>query len=85
METQAAYRFPSNVHTDWQALLEAHWSSSLKRMRGYAVVFNIQDATELDFNGRSSCGLDLLSCEVQRGMSLRGQCGARAAECAVRM
>ena len=39
-------------------------------MRGHAVVLNIQDTTELDFNGRGSQGLGPLSYEAQRGMYL---------------
>ena len=54
-ETQAAYRF---------------LSSSIERMRGHAVVLNIQDTTELDFNGRQTTGLGPLSYEAQRGMYL---------------
>lgn len=69
-ETQAAYRFLSNARSHWQALLEPHWASSLERMRAHAVVLNIQDTTELDFNGRSSGGLGPLSYEAQRGMYL---------------
>ena len=56
-ETQAAYRFLSNPRTDWQALLQAHWASSLERLRGHEVVLNIQDTTELDFHGRQCRGL----------------------------
>ncbi|MEO5607997.1 MAG: IS4 family transposase [Polaromonas sp.] len=69
-ETQAAYRFLSNPRTDWQAVLAPHWASSLERMRGHAVVLNIQDTTELDFNGRQATGLGPLSYEAQRGMYL---------------
>ena len=69
-ETQAAYRFLSNPRTDWQAVLEPHWASSLERMRGHAVVLNIQDTTELDFNGRQATGLGPLNYEAQRGMYL---------------
>ena len=69
-ETQAAYRFLSNPRSDWQALLEPHWASSLERMRQHKVVLNIQDTTELDFNGRQTAGLGLLSYEAQRGMYL---------------
>jgi hypothetical protein len=69
-ETQAAYRFLSNPRSDWQALLESHWASSLERMRGHDVVLNIQDTTELDFNGRQARGLGPLSYEAQRGMYL---------------
>ena len=69
-ETQAAYRFLSNPRTNWQALLEPHWASSLERMRGHKVVLNIQDTTELDFNGRQTAGLGPLSYEAQRGMYL---------------
>ncbi len=69
-ETQAAYRFLRNDRTDWAALLQAHWASSMQRMRGHAVVLNIQDTTELDFNGRQSRGLGPLSYEAQRGMYL---------------
>lgn len=69
-ETQAAYRFLSNAKADWQTLLEPHWACSLERMRGHAVVLNIQDTTELDFNGRHSTGLGPLSYEAQRGMYL---------------
>ena len=69
-ETQAAYRFLSNSRTDWQALLQPHWASSLERMRGHAVVLNIQDTTELDFNARQTAGLGPLSYEAQRGMYL---------------
>ena len=69
-ETQAAYRFLSNPRTDWQALLEPHWACSLERMRGHKVVLNIQDTTELDFNGRQSAGLGPLNYEAQRGMYL---------------
>lgn len=69
-ETQAAYRFLSNPRTNWQALLEPHWASSFERMRGHKVVLNIQDTTELDFNGRQSAGLGPLSYEAQRGMYL---------------
>ena len=39
-------------------------------MRGHKVVLNIQDTTELDFNGRQSAGLGPLSYEAQRGMYL---------------
>ena len=69
-ETQAAYRFLSNPRTDWQAVLKPHWDCSIERMRGHAVVLNIQDTTELDFNGRTSSGLGPLSYEAQRGMYL---------------
>lgn len=69
-ETQAAYRFLSNPRSDWQALLQSHWSSSLERMRAHDVVLNIQDTTELDFNGRQAKGLGPLSYEAQRGMYL---------------
>ena len=69
-ETQAAYRFLSNARSDWQALLEPHWASSLERMRQHKVVLNIQDTTELDFNGRQTAGLGPLSYEAQRGMYL---------------
>jgi hypothetical protein len=69
-ETQAAYRFLSNPRSDWQSLLQSHWASSLERMRGHEVVLNIQDTTELDFNGRQSRGLGPLSYEAQRGMYL---------------
>ena len=69
-ETQAAYRFLSNPRSDWQALLEPHWASSFERMRQHKVVLNIQDTTELDFNGRQTAGLGPLSYEAQRGMYL---------------
>ena len=69
-ETQAAYRFLSNARSDWQALLEPHWASSFERMRQHKVVLNIQDTTELDFNGRQTAGLGPLSYEAQRGMYL---------------
>ena len=69
-ETQAAYRFLSNPRTDWQAVLQPHWTSSLERMRGHKVVLNIQDTTELDFNGRQTTGLGPLNYEAQRGMYL---------------
>jgi hypothetical protein len=69
-ETQAAYRFLSNPRADWQALLQAHWASSLERMRDHEVVLNIQDTTELDFHGRQCRGLGPLSYEAQRGMYL---------------
>lgn len=69
-ETQAAYRFLSNPRSDWQALLEPHWASSFERMRQHKVVLNIQDTTELDFNGRHTAGLGPLSYEAQRGMYL---------------
>lgn len=69
-ETQAAYRFLSNPRTDWQAVLQPHWDRSIERMRGHAVVLNIQDTTELDFNGPTSDGLGPLSYESQRGMYL---------------
>ena len=60
-ETQAAYRFLRNPRSDWQALLQPHWASSLERMRQHKVVLNIQDTTELDFNGRQTAGLGPLS------------------------
>lgn len=69
-ETQGAYRFLSNPRSDWQSLLQSHWSSSIERMRAHDVVLNIQDTTELDFNGRQSKGLGPLSYEAQRGMYL---------------
>jgi hypothetical protein len=69
-ETQAAYRFLSNPRTDWRALLQAHWASSLERMRGHEVVLNIQDTTEVDFHGRQCRGLGPLNYEAQRGMYL---------------
>jgi IS4 transposase len=69
-ETQAAYRFLSNARTDWQTLLQAHWASSMQRMRSHRVVLNIQDTTELDFNARQTQGLGPLSYEAQRGMYL---------------
>lgn len=84
-ETQAAYRFLSNPRSDWQALLQAHWDSSLGRMRGHEVVLNIQDTTELDFNGRQARGLGPLSYEAQRGMYLHPICAVTPArECAAR-
>lgn len=43
-------------------------------MRGHAVVVNIRNTTELDFNGRSSHGLGPLSYESQRGMYLHPIC-----------
>jgi hypothetical protein len=84
-ETQGAYRFLSNTKTDWHALLQPHWDCSIERMRPHAVVLNIQDTTELDFNGRQTAGLGPLSYEAQRGMylsHLRGEPAARAAGCA---
>ena len=69
-ETQAAYRFLSNRRTSWQSVLEPHWICSEARMREHPVVLNIQDTTELDFNGRASQGLGPLSYEAQRGMYL---------------
>ncbi|BDE70848.1 IS4 family transposase [Delftia lacustris] len=51
-------------------MLQPHWDCSVQRMRGHAVVLNIQDTTELDFNGRGSQGLGPLSYEAQRGMYL---------------
>lgn len=69
-ETQGAYRFLSNTKTDWHALLQPHWDCSIERMRPHAVVLNIQDTTELDFNGRQTAGLGPLSYEAQRGMYL---------------
>ena len=69
-ETQGAYRFLSNAKTEWQTLLQPHWACSEERMRSHAVVLNIQDTTELDFNGRQSAGLGPLSYEAQRGMYL---------------
>ena len=69
-ETQAAYRFLSNPRSDWQGVLQPHWDCSVERMRGHAVVLNIQDTTELDFNARAIAGLGPLSYEAQRGMYL---------------
>ena len=69
-ETQAAYRFLSNTKTDWQAVLQPHWRCTEQRMQGHEVVLNIQDTTELDFNGRQAAGLGPLSYEAQRGFYL---------------
>ena len=69
-ETQAAYRFLSNRRTSWQSVLEPHWACSEARMGEHPVVLNIQDTTELDFNGRATEGLGPLSYEAQRGMYL---------------
>ena len=69
-ETQAAYRLLSNAKTSWQALLEPHWANSIERMRHHPVVLNIQDTTELNFNGRQTAGLGPLSYEAQRGLYL---------------
>jgi len=69
-ETQAAYRFLSNRRTNWSTLMRSHWNATIKRMRGHKVVLNIQDTTELDFNGRQSEGLGRLCYEAQRGMYL---------------
>jgi hypothetical protein len=69
-ETQAAYRFLSNEKANWQELMESHWACCVERMRAHAVVLNIQDTTELDFNGRQTEGLGPLSYEAQRGMYL---------------
>jgi len=69
-ETQAAYRFLSNQRTNWSTLMQPHWDATIKRMRGHKVVLNIQDTTELDFNGRQSEGLGRLCYEAQRGMYL---------------
>ena len=69
-ETQAAYRFLSNARTDWHQLLESHWTCTEERMRAHPVVLNIQDTTELDFNGRQTTGLGRLSYDAQRGMYL---------------
>lgn len=69
-ETQAAYRFLSNPKADWHSLLEPHWQASQQRLREHPVVLNIQDTTELDFNGRRIKSLGPLSYEAQRGMYL---------------
>lgn len=69
-ETQAAYRLLSNTKTSWQALLEPHWANSIERMRHHPVVLNIQDTTELNFNGRQTAGLGPLSYDAQRGLYL---------------
>lgn len=69
-ETQGAYRFLSNDRVKWEAVMLAHRSSGEERMREQAVVLNIQDTTELDFNGRQARGLGPLSYEAQRGMYL---------------
>ena len=69
-ETQAAYRFLSNAKTDWQGVLQPHWRCTEQRMQGHEVVLNIQDTTELDFNGRQAAGLGPLSYESQRGFYL---------------
>jgi hypothetical protein len=69
-ETQAAYRFFANEKTTWQNILSSHWESTTQRMRGHAVVLNIQDTTELNFNGQEIEGLGPLSYEAQRGMYL---------------
>lgn len=69
-ETQAAYRYLSNPKVNWEGVLEPHWQRSLERMRDHPVVLNIQDTTELDFNGRQINGLGPLSYEAQRGMYL---------------
>lgn len=69
-ETQAAYRLLSNTKTSWQALLELHWANSIERMRHHPVVLNIQDTTELNFNGRQTAGLGPLSYDAQRGLYL---------------
>ena len=65
-ETQAAYRLLSNAKTSWQALLEPHWANSIERMRHHPVVLNIQDTTELNFNGRQTAGLGPLSDQTGR-------------------
>ncbi|KAF5294376.1 hypothetical protein FQA39_LY19350 [Lamprigera yunnana] len=69
-ETQAAYRFLEQPTHRLAAVLQPHWDCSIERMRGHPVVLNIQDTTELDFNGRSTGGLGPLSYEAQRGMYL---------------
>ncbi len=69
-ETQAAYRFLSNDKTSWEEILSAHWACTTERMRGHPVVLNIQDTTELDFNGQEIAGLGPLSYEAQRGFYL---------------
>jgi len=69
-ETQAAYRFLNNKRTNWLAVMQPHWEATLERMRGHEVVLNIQDTTELDFNGRQIEGLGRLCYEAQRGMYL---------------
>lgn len=67
-DTMAAYRFFGNPEVDWREILEAHLSSSVKRMVAHKVVLCIQDTTELDFNGQAATGLGPLSYEAQRGM-----------------
>ena len=46
-------------------------------MRQHKIVLNIQDTTELDFNGRTARGLGPLSYETQRGMYLHPTYAAR--------
>ena len=69
-ETQSAYRFYSNDSVNWEKILEPHWQCSVQRMKKHAVVLNIQDTTELNFNGKQIEGLGPLSYEAQRGMYL---------------
>ena len=67
-EVKGAYRLIEHEDLDWRDLLEPHAHKTLERMRGQPVVLCVQDATELDFNGREATGLGRLSYEAQRGM-----------------
>lgn len=74
-ETLAAYRFFDQASADkrrlnWQSILQPHIDCSERRMAQHRVVLNIQDTTELDFNGQEIEGLGPLSYEAQRGMYL---------------
>ena len=50
--------------------LEPHWANSIERMRHHPVVLNIQDTTELNFNGGRLPAWGPLSYDAQRGLYL---------------
>lgn len=69
-EVQAAYRFFDNVKVDCEGVLAPHRACTLERIKQHSVVLNIQDTTELNFNGQNIAGLGPLNHESQRGMLL---------------
>ena len=81
---QAACRFLSNPCTDRQTAAAPLGQQSAAHARPQGWCLNIQDTTELDFNGHQTLRLGLLNHEVQHGMYLQhpGLCAQPCARAA---
>src|SRR5579859_6925467 len=68
---QAAYRFFDNAMIEPEAILDAHWQATVRRMAQQAIVLLPQDTTQLDYSTHTDTdGLGVLQSQHQRGLLL---------------